>query len=124
MKKILVIERKDDFFHIHKKELESEGYRTSGAFSEDEALSYLNAHNDPDLIVLDVGLENADGLGLLHKIRAMKRDIPIIINTDYSHYKSNFQTWLADDYLLKSWDSGILMKRIKDFLEPSAPPAG
>ncbi len=67
----------------------------------EEALEYLKK-NDPDLIMLDLGVQNG-GLNGLHvgsKLKEIKQDIPIIVVTQYDCYYPHCESW-ANAYMIK-----------------------
>jgi len=43
--------------------------------------------------------------------------VRVILNSAYSTYKIDFQSWLADDYIVKSSDLDPLKSRIRQLLE-------
>jgi DNA-binding response OmpR family regulator len=67
-------------------------------------------------VILDIGLEDSSGLDLLNQLRQGYRDCAVILNTAYSTYKSDFQSWLADAYIMKSSDLTQLKAKVKDLL--------
>ena len=42
--------------------------------------------------------------------------LPVIINSAYSHYKDNFMSWAAEEYIVKSADLSMLKNAIKRVL--------
>jgi hypothetical protein len=47
----------------------------------------------------------------------MDKTIPVILNTAYSAFKSDFTTWSADAYVVKSSDLTELKETIKQILQ-------
>lgn len=70
----------------------------------------------PDVIVLEVNLEDADGMNLLRAIRAENARLPILIYSRTDRYRDDFTSWLADDYLLKADDVAPLCDAIEAVL--------
>jgi DNA-binding response OmpR family regulator len=58
--------------------LSAEGYSVTGAASADEAFEALRRDN-PDLVLLDTGLPDIDGLEVLRRIQAEEPRIGVII---------------------------------------------
>jgi DNA-binding response OmpR family regulator len=119
MPRILVV---DDEIHIrmlYARELEDEGYDVAVAATPEEALRALRVSR-PDLVVLDIELEDSNGLDLLNRIRQEFRDLFVVINSAYSTYKADFQTWLADAYIMKSSDLKPLKEKVRQLLTEGA----
>ena len=69
----------------------------------------------PDLIVLDLGLPNMDGLEVCRNLRAQKFDMPILILTARAT-ELDLVVGLdagADDYIMKPFKSAELLARIR-----------
>ncbi|MGH3656292.1 MAG: response regulator transcription factor [Micromonosporaceae bacterium] len=77
----------------------------------------------PDLVVLDLGLPDVDGLELLRMIRAVN-PVPVIIATarDAEHEIIRGLDAGADDYLVKPFDAGQLDARVRAVLRRSGQP--
>ena len=56
------------------------------------------------------------GLDALRKLLSINPNIPVIIHTAYSHYKDNFMSWAAEEYVVKSSDLTELKNAIKRVL--------
>ena len=54
-----------------------EGYETIDAPNAKAALELLA--DDPDLVILDLGLPDMQGLELLRQIRDLKQNVPIVV---------------------------------------------
>ena len=46
----------------------------------------------------------------------INKDLPIILNSAYSTYKSDFQSWLADAYVVKSSNLEELKRKVKELV--------
>ncbi len=115
MARILVVDDEIYIRRLYKEEFERDGYEVIPAADADEALRAMTA-KEPDLVILDIELEKESGLRLLNRIRQDFRECAVILNTAYSTYKSDFQTWLADAYIMKSSDLNPLKEKVKDLL--------
>ncbi|MBT3556931.1 MAG: response regulator transcription factor [Rhodospirillales bacterium] len=97
--------------------LEGAGYLVAKAGSGKEMFDCLNQEKDIDLILLDLGLPDEDGIVLARKLRARSSQ-PIIILTA----REEMDTRLAgldvgaDDYLTKSVSPDELLLRIRNVL--------
>lgn len=115
MPKLLVVDDEMYIRMLYKKEFEDDGYEVLVASDPAEALAIMTASR-PDLVILDIELGDENGLTLLNCLRQDYRDCAIILNSAYSTYKSDFQTWLADAYIMKSSDLSPLKNKIKALL--------
>lgn len=114
--RILIIEDNEKERILYKEELEKEGYSVSVASSGKEGLSFIEKEN-LDLIILDLKMPEIGGLEVLGKILSKRKNLPVIIYTSYSEYKSNFLSWAADAYIIKSPDMTELKNKVKELLE-------
>ncbi|UCF06705.1 MAG: response regulator [bacterium] len=115
MAKILIVDDEVNVRRLYGEELRQEGYETVAAATIAEALEAVETEN-PDLIVLDIKLEDESGIDCLIEIVERRKDLPVVINSAYSVYKDNFQTWAADAYIVKSMDLMPLKTKIKELL--------
>ena len=71
----------------------------------------------PDVIILDLGLPDVDGFQVLQKIRAFS-DVPVIILTvrDEEIQKIKGLELGADDYIVKPFSPGEFLARVKAVL--------
>jgi DNA-binding response OmpR family regulator len=116
MKKILIVDDEKQIRDLYKCELENEGFGTVPAESGEDALSLIEKGNDIDLIILDIKMNGENGLEILEDIKNKTTKIPIILNSAYSSFKSNFTSWLADAYLVKSPDLTELKTKVRELL--------
>jgi len=93
--------------------LQQSGYTISTTDSGSYALQLLNAE-DFDLIILDLGLPDMDGMEILRQIRHKKIAVPVIILTARDELNDRIEGMNqgADDYLTKPFDLGELEARI------------
>ena len=111
--KILIIEDEQNISHFISATLSSSGYDAMIAHSGNEALSMISSHC-PDLIVLDLGLPDMDGLEILKSVRSWS-SLPIVVVSARTH-ESDKVTALdlgADDYLTKPFGTSELLARIR-----------
>jgi DNA-binding response OmpR family regulator len=112
---ILVVDDEEHILKLYEKELTEEGYQVRTATRGEEALKMAKAET-PNLVILDIKLKDQNGLEILGKLRKINEDTPIILNSAYSTYKSDFQSWLASSYLVKSPNLDELKKKIKELV--------
>ena len=116
MTTILCVEDYKNQRILYEQELSFEGYNVITAADGKEALEKVHEHL-PDLIIVDINMPKMDGLEAMGRILSMRKNIPIIINTAYSNYKSKYMTWAAEAYIVKSSDLTELKDKIKEVLE-------
>jgi DNA-binding NtrC family response regulator len=116
MSRILVVDDDSSLRILYSKELTDEGYDVESAASGKEALAAIAARR-PDVVVLDIKREGMDGLSVLDEIMKRDKTIPVVLNTAYSTFKSDFTTWSAEAYVVKSSDLSELKDTLKQILQ-------
>jgi two-component system KDP operon response regulator KdpE len=93
--------------------LEAQGYRVLDVETGREALQQAAAHT-PDLVLLDLGLPDVDGLEVTRRLREWSA-VPIIVISarGLEHQKVNALDAGADDYVTKPFGNAELMARIR-----------
>jgi two-component system response regulator (stage 0 sporulation protein F) len=112
---ILVVDDEDHILKLYQKELSEDGFQVRTATKGEEALS-IAQRESPDVVVLDIKLKDQNGLEILGDFRRLDKNIPIILNSAYSTYKNDFQSWLADAYLVKSPNMEDLKRKIRELI--------
>ncbi|BDZ60909.1 transcriptional activator protein CopR [Demequina sediminis] len=114
MTQILVIEDEDRIATFVAKGLKSAGYATQRAATAKEGFEAALS-GDPDLIVLDLGLPDGDGLELLARMRASGVGVPVIILTARRSVDDTVAGLEggADDYMAKPFGFDELLARIR-----------
>ncbi|HLO68558.1 MAG TPA: response regulator [Holophaga sp.] len=103
--------------------LEGQGYRVEVAGTGAEGLAQAGAHN-PDLVLLDLGLPDMDGLEVLRQVRAWSRKPILILSARHQEEAKVAALDLgADDYLTKPFGAAELLARIRVALRHAARPA-
>lgn len=117
---ILIIEDEAPIRRFLKVSLESDNYRLLEATSGMEGLT-LAASHQPDLVLLDLGLPDLDGLEVIRRLR-QQSDTPIIVVSARGREsdKINGLDAGADDYLTKPFSVGELGARIRAALRHKA----
>jgi CheY-like chemotaxis protein len=118
MKTILIVDDNENDRFMCEKSLRDAGYTTHSVSSGPEALRLVAKNPTLDLIILDVKMAPLDGIEVLKQLRARQVGIPVILYSDFSFYRENFDTWLADAYVVKSSELGEL-KRIFGYRDSS-----
>jgi DNA-binding NtrC family response regulator len=116
MARVLVVDDDNSLRILYTKEMSDEGYDVESVSSGKEALESITARR-PDVVILDIKMEGMDGLSVLDEIMKRDKTIPVVLNTAYSTFKSDFTTWSADAYVVKSSDLTELKETIKQILQ-------
>jgi DNA-binding response OmpR family regulator len=114
-KKVLVVDDERNIRLLLREELSDEGYDVIEAESGAQALKMISEEK-PDLVTLDIRMPGEDGLTILRKIRETEYDLPVIICSAYSVYKSDFSAVAADHYVIKSSNFDELKNKIREVL--------
>ena len=111
--KILVIEDEKSISHFISTVLNNNGYEAMQARTGSEALSMITSHC-PDLIILDLGLPDMDGLDILRQLREWS-SLPVVVVSARSYEKDKVQALDlgADDYLTKPFGTDELLARVR-----------
>ena len=116
-KTILIVDDDRDIIKVLSANLKLEGYNIITA--EDGLSAYnISIENMPDLIILDLGLPDIDGIQVCKKLRKIEINIPIIMLTarDTVSDKVLGLECGADDYIVKPFNFLELSARIKSCL--------
>jgi DNA-binding response OmpR family regulator len=122
---VLVVEDDRDILSVVERILSNEGYVVRGARDAEAGLA-LALDLDPDLVIVDVGLPNRDGMELTRDLRARGFQAPMLMLTARSSVADRV-TGLdagADDYLPKPFEFQELLARVKALLRRATMAAG
>jgi len=118
MNNILIVDDDKDMQAILADTLEMEGYKTSVAGDGNAAIKEIT-NNSPELILLDVRLPGMSGLQLLEKIKAVNKNLVVIMLTGYGDIKDSVSAIKlgAFDYITKPFNDEEIIANIKNALE-------
>ncbi len=113
---VLIVEDEKLIRRFVRASLEEEGCRVYEAGTCADGLLEAGA-NKPDLIVLDLGLPDGNGVDFIRDLRAWS-DVPILVLSARSNEKDKIQALDvgADDYLTKPFGVGELRARARALL--------
>ena len=117
--RILIVDDEVNQGLLYEQVLTDEGYSVDLAESGEKALEMVK-QNTYDLVVLDIGMPEMDGLETLGRMLSIDNKMPVILNTAYPSYKDNFMSWAADAYVVKSSDMGELKEKIRESIAKRA----
>ena len=112
--RILVVEDEKDLNNIITKHLKKNNFSVDSVFNGEEALEYLD-YGTYDLIVLDIMLPKVNGYEVIKKLRENKNETAVLMLTarDSIEDKIKGLDLGADDYLIKPFDFGEFLARIR-----------
>jgi two-component system KDP operon response regulator KdpE len=94
--------------------LESQGYGVIVAQGGEQAVRHAAA-DGPDLIVLDLGLPDIDGLEVIRRVRSFASALPILVLSAWGEDRSKVEALDlgADDYVVKPFAVPELLARVR-----------
>jgi two-component system KDP operon response regulator KdpE len=118
---VLVIDDEPQIRRLLRVTLEANDYEVFDAATGNDGIVQA-AQRRPELILLDLGLPDMDGVEVLKRIREWSR-VPIIILSvrDREHEKIAALDSGADDFVTKPFGSGELLARLRTALRRSQP---
>jgi two-component system KDP operon response regulator KdpE len=114
--KVLVVDDEPPIRKLLRMGLGTQGYQTIDAPNAKAALDLLA--EAPDLVILDLGLPDMQGLDLLREIRARKDDLPIVVLSSREDEAAKVEALDlgADDYVTKPFGMEELLARMRTAL--------
>jgi two-component system KDP operon response regulator KdpE len=111
--KILVIDDEPPIRKLLRMGLSTQGYQTIDAPNAKAALDLMA--EKPDLVILDLGLPDMQGLELLRMIRARNESVPIVVLSSRGDEAGKVQALDlgADDYVTKPFGMDELLARMR-----------
>lgn len=111
--KILVVEDEKSISGLIRAILTANGYDVIIASNGIEAFSMISSHC-PDLVVLDLGLPDMDGVEIIKAVRSWT-SLPIIVVSARSHERDKVKSLDlgADDYITKPFSAAELLARVR-----------
>lgn len=116
---ILIIDDEEQIRNLLEITLRTNNYVVTEAATAKEGIIMASNH-PPDLIILDLGLPDKDGLAVLHELRQWHTNPIIILSVQHSEeviIKALDSG--ANDYLSKPFRTGELLARIRSALRSS-----
>jgi two-component system, NtrC family, response regulator GlrR len=122
---ILVVDDDEDILRLLSMRLRARGFRVSTATSAEEGLARI-AVDPPRAVVSDVRLPGRDGLALFEEIRSTRPTLPVILLTAHGTIPDAVDATSRGvfGYLTKPFDSQLLLEKIDQALQLSAPSGG
>ncbi|EUJ33948.1 putative two components response regulator KdpE [Listeria floridensis FSL S10-1187] len=116
---VLVIEDETGISRFIQAVLEASGYKVISSSTGKEGLSIAASHA-PDIVLLDLGLPDVDGLDVLKSLRVWS-SVPVIVVSARLHEREKVEALDlgADDYMTKPFGTSELLARIRTALRHS-----
>ena len=115
MAKILVVEDEESQQVLYEAEISEMGHEVLLAKDGIEAVEKVRKHR-PEMVILDLMMPGPHGLEALKKVLSVNPNTLVIIHTAYEHYKDNFMSWAAEEYIVKSSNLSKLKNAIERIL--------
>lgn len=111
--KILIIDDEFELVTTLTERLNLRGYVASGVTKYIDAVKFLN--EIPDVVILDIGLPDMDGIEVLKKIKEINPSIQVIVLSGYGDKEKVNKSLMygAYDYLIKPVDIEDLVSKIE-----------
>jgi DNA-binding response OmpR family regulator len=113
---VLIVEDDAALGRVLRDNLVFEGFQVHWVTEGRDALN-ASRHGSPDIVLLDIGLPDGDGLQLVEQLRHV-RSVPIIVLTARSQKADKLRGLElgADDYVTKPFDMEELLARVRAVL--------
>ena len=121
---VLIIEDEEAICNFISAILTSNNYQVVKAKTGKEGLSMFTSHV-PDIVLLDLGLPDIDGVEILKNIRQWSKT-PVIVVSARGHEREKVAAldFGADDYIVKPFGTSELLARIRTAMRHSSQGAG
>ena len=111
--KVLIVEDDREIRAMMQSALSVEGFEVHTAVSLSEARALLQ-HQPPDIVLLDLGLPDGDGVQLVRELRQHHSTPVIVVSARHQEtQKIELLDAGADDYLTKPFSVGELLARMR-----------
>jgi two-component system response regulator MprA len=122
---LLIVDDDPALRHALRRALNLAGYEVATVGAGLEALENVDLQA-PDALILDIGLPDVSGLDVCRRLRAQGRRVPVLMLTARDSVEDRIDGLDAgaDDYLVKPFEIGELIARIRALLRRSAPDNG
>jgi two-component system KDP operon response regulator KdpE len=112
--KVLIVDDEPPIRRFLRTSLAAQGYDIVEAENAQDALGQL-ARNRVDVLVLDLGLPDMDGLEVLRRVRESGSDVPVIVLSSRTNEPEKVKALDlgADDYVTKPFGIDELLARLR-----------
>ena len=115
--RILLVEDEEGIAEAVRRGLEKSGYRVDVTASGEEGLSLI-LQSSYSLLILDIMLPDIDGCSVCERLRRARCSVPVLMLTARDAVSDRVRGLEsgADDYLVKPFDFGELLARVRALL--------
>jgi len=117
--RLLVVDDEPPIRRLLRTSLGAEGFEVLEAENAEKALSLIGSSKlEPQVMILDLGLPDLDGLDVIRRIRAKGSKLPIIVLSSRGDERGKVEALDlgADDYVTKPFGIAELVARIRSAL--------
>jgi two-component system KDP operon response regulator KdpE len=119
--RVLVVDDENSIRRYLRAALSAQGFAIYEAANGQDAINAVVSHH-PDLVILDLGLPDLDGIEVTRRLREWSQTPIIILSVrEAEHDKIAALDAGADDYLTKPFSTGELMARMRVALRRMTP---
>jgi len=111
MKKVLLIDEEKSCRTLYTAELSRAGYKILGARSWKSAVRVAQKEH-PDCVVVDIGILDVHGFGVIRSILAKTPSVPIILTSSCHDETDDFSSWCAPATMVKTSDLEALKQTL------------
>lgn len=122
MQRILVAEDSTRIAAFIVKGLSAHGFQVDHVIDGNQVIAKLSS-KPYELLILDLGLPNREGLSILEELRGTGNDIPVLVLTARDSIETTVASFQggADDYMSKPFSFDELLVRVQTRIKASKP---
>ncbi len=113
--KLLIVDDEDYNRLLYEDNFKISGYSVSLATNGSDAVAAVKREK-PNLVILDLGLSSNDGFEAMAAMHVENPNLPVIINTNYAHFRTDVRSWSADAFMIKSLNVAELLTKAAELL--------
>jgi DNA-binding response OmpR family regulator len=123
--RLLLVEDEVDIRHFLRRSLEEAGYQVDEA-GDGKTAEQLAVQGVHDILIVDLGLPDIDGISLILRLRQDGVRAPVLILSARRSVDDRVRGLEqgGDDYLTKPFALAELLARLRNLLKRNSPPAG
>ena len=113
--RLLLVDDEEGFVNVLAKRLAKRNIRVTKAFSGSDAIQ-AHRKQDFDVAVIDLKMEDMDGIEVLKILKKMAPEMPVLMLTGHGSKRASLEGMEhgAFDYLSKPYDLDQLVKKLRE----------